>query len=90
MIKQKIESCRRYPSRAVRQQIEGTVDLKFTILADGRCQNDEIVRSSGYAILDKEAQETISRSSPFPALPKNISRDSVEIYVSIVFCLDND
>lgn len=88
MVKQSIESCRRYPMGAMRREVEGTVDLKFVILNNGESKDIKIIHSSGYKILDKEALDTIRRANPFLPLPEQIPHDVVTIYVSIVFSLD--
>ena len=87
MVKQKIESCRRYPSWAKKQGFEGTVHLKFTILSTGLARDVEIIKSSEFNILDKEAISTIKRAQPFPPIPKEMKVLSLTMEVSIVFTL---
>ncbi|MBU4305648.1 MAG: energy transducer TonB [Candidatus Omnitrophica bacterium] len=87
MIKQKIESYRRYPEPARRKNIQGTVAVQFTILSSGDCRDASVIQSSGVTLLDKEALETISRASPFLPIPESIPYDSITIRVSIVFSL---
>ena len=87
MVKQRIESCRRYPNWAKRQGIEGTVHLRFTILSNGQVQDIKIVRSSGFNILDKEAISTIQRARPFPPIPPELRTSFLTMEVSIVFTL---
>lgn len=87
MIRQKIEETKRYPLFARRQGIEGTVGIKFVILANGSIQDIRIVRSSGSKILDDSAVETIKRANPFPSIPEEINVSFVQIELSIVFTL---
>lgn len=88
MIKQRIEKFRQYPLIARRNQIEGIVGLKFPVLANGTTGSVQIVRSSGSELLDKEALNTIQRSSPFLPIPVDIGQTMVNIHVAIVFSLD--
>jgi len=90
MVKQRIEAARRYPLWAKKQGIEGVTHLYFTVLSGGAGQDIRIIRSSGSVILDEEAVATVKRASPFPPIPKEISRSSVGMEVAIVFSLNKD
>jgi len=68
LIKTQIERSLIYPYLAIRKKIEGTVTAEFTVNVKGQPENISIVRSSGYPILDKAAQDTIYRAAPFPAI----------------------
>lgn len=87
MVKQRIEAARKYPLWAKKQGIEGVTHLYFTVLSGGAGQDIRIIRSSGSGILDEEAVATVKRASPFPSIPKEISRSSVNMEVAIVFAL---
>lgn len=87
MIKQKIESCRRYPSWAKRQGLEGVCYLTFTLLASGMAQDIKIIQSSGFEILDEEAVSTVKRASPFKSIPEKFNSPSLTMEVAIVFRL---
>lgn len=87
MVKQRIESARRYPVWAKRQGIEGVVHLDFTVLSNGRSRDIKIVRSSGFNILDEEALDNIRRANPFPPIPEEIKGPLIQMDVSIVYTL---
>lgn len=87
LVKQRIEEVRRYPFWAKRQGFEGAVGLRFVILYSGYTREAEVVRSSGFKILDQEAIATIVRASPFPPIPDEISQDFANMEVAIVFKL---
>jgi len=87
MIKQKIESCRRYPNWAKKQGLEGTVYLAFVVLSSGVAKDIKIVQSSGFSILDKEAVSTVKRANPFPPIPEEMRVSSLSMEVSVVFTL---
>jgi protein TonB len=56
-----------YPLAARRQGTEGRVVLRARVLADGRCVEVRIVRSSGHALLDESALATVRRWNFVPA-----------------------
>ncbi len=85
MVKQKIESCRRYPNWAKKQGFEGAVYLTFILLANGQDKDIKIVQSSGFDILDKEAVSTVKRANPFPPIPKNLACSHLKMEVVVVF-----
>jgi protein TonB len=87
MVKQKIESCRRYPIWAKRQGLEGVCYLTFTLLSNGMIQDVKIIHSSGFDILDEEAVSTIKRASPFKPIPEKFNRSNLTMEVAIVFQL---
>jgi protein TonB len=51
-----------YPELARRNGWEGTVTLRLTVNAKGRLEKTEVIQSSGYVILDKEAQKMLRRA----------------------------
>lgn len=87
MIKQRIQQERRYPLWAKKQAIEGSVYLSFKVLTNGLTRDIEIIQSSGYEILDREAIKTIQRGEPFPTIPKEINMPSLQMRISLVFKL---
>jgi len=87
MIKQKIESCRRYPNWAKKQGLEGISYLVFTLLSNGIIQDIKIIHSSGFDILDKEAISTVKRASPFKPIPLKFNCSSFIMEVALVFQL---
>ena len=87
MIKQRIESCRRYPNWAKKQGFEGAVHLTFTVLSNGNTRDIKIARSSGFDILDDEAVSTVKKAAPFPPIPQDLNRSFLKIEVAVVFKL---
>jgi protein TonB len=72
-----------YPYIARKKRIEGTVLVAFKINQTGKPEEFRIVRSSGYAILDTAAKETVFRASPFPVADKVIE-------IPVTFLLKNN
>ncbi len=84
-VRRKIESRKRYPLAARKSMTEGRVGVKMTILKDGQLERTEIIESSGYAILDKAALESVRRSAPFPPFPEEVERKRVQMNIYLVF-----
>jgi protein TonB len=65
MINEKIT----YPGVARQMGWEGKVKVSFIISFDGSVRGIEILKSSGFKILDKNAIEAVKNASPFPKPP---------------------
>ena len=65
-IRRRIEEAKTYPEAARRDAVQGTVDLRFRIAPDGSVEVMEILRSSGFRILDEASKQTIQRAAPYP------------------------
>ncbi len=58
-----------YPSRALREEVEGTVGVRVTVTANGRATNCSVTGSSGSSVLDQAACRGMERYARFnPAL----------------------
>jgi protein TonB len=68
-IRRRIEEARAYPAAARTAGIEGTVEVRFRIGADGGVAALEIFRSSGSHVLDAASEATIRRAAPYPVVP---------------------
>lgn len=58
----------RYPRAGLRDELKGTTALRFDINADGLPVNAQLVKSSGWAVLDEAAIEALS-VCVFPVAP---------------------
>ncbi|HEU4376017.1 MAG TPA: M56 family metallopeptidase [Telluria sp.] len=56
-----------YPKESIRNENTGTVTLNFKISADGKVEDSNIMKSSGYALLDEAARDAISKCQFKPA-----------------------
>lgn len=65
---QRIERAKRYPPQARRWGMEGTAEVQFRIAGDGSIEDVTVVKSSGFALLDRASIETIKRAAPLPAV----------------------
>ncbi len=58
-----------YPSRALREEVEGTVGVRVTVTPEGRATNCSVTGSSGSSVLDQAACRGMERYARFnPAL----------------------
>ena len=81
--RQKIETIGNlnYPSEARSKGIEGSLQMLVTLAADGSVKQLEILKSSGYSILDDAAITTVRTASPFEPFPNEMRQrlDRLEI-----------
>lgn len=54
-----------YPSRAIREELEGAVGFSVTVNPEGRVAGCTVTRSSGHSILDDEVCRLITRRARF-------------------------
>jgi protein TonB len=76
-----------YPPEAKSAHIEGVVMLHFIIDRSGKVLSAEIAKSSGRPALDREALALIARAQPLPAMPAEMSGDTLDAIVPINFAL---
>jgi protein TonB len=87
-LKIKVESMLRYPELAAMSGYQGTLYIKFDILKDGSLGNLELLKSSGYKILDDEALRAIRASAPFQPLPEDWNMERYSIRAAVLFYLN--
>jgi periplasmic protein TonB len=73
-----------YPNAARALHLEGKVDTQFSMSRDGTLLGVWVKTSSGQAMLDKEAIETIRRAQPLPSIPPELP-DRLNMHVQLVF-----
>lgn len=78
---------RTYPAAARQRHLEGTASVRVTINRDGRVIAVALAKSSGYAVLDREAVAMARRASPFPAIPPGLGRSQITIRAPIRFTI---
>jgi len=84
-LKIKVESVLRYPELAAISGLQGYLYIKFDIMKDGSLGAVELLKSSGYPILDNEAIRAIKSAAPFQALPDDWSMDRYSIRAAVLF-----
>jgi len=71
-VKQKITNLWDYPIEAQRLGMEGVVVIRMNLLRTGELEKVQLVRSSGYGILDEEARDAVVMAGPFHPFPEQI------------------
>jgi len=84
-LKIKIESVLKYPELAAISGYQGTLYIKFDILKDGSLGSVEVLKSSGFKILDDEAVRAIKAAAPFQPLPDKWGMQRYSIRAAVIF-----
>ena len=86
-LKIKVESVLKYPELAALSGLQGTLYIQFSIMQDGSLGDLELLKSSGYKILDDEALRAIRNAAPFQPLPSEWKMDHYQIRAAVLFYL---
>ncbi|WP_321372466.1 energy transducer TonB [uncultured Desulfuromusa sp.] len=68
-IRQSIYEQLHYPRLAQRRGWKGRIEILFRVATDGTLLNAEVLHSSGYPLLDKQALKAVSEAAPFTPPP---------------------
>jgi protein TonB len=68
-----------------RSGLIGTVVVHFLVDASGKVVSREVTVSSGHKILDDAALASIDKASPFPAIPKGLNQNQIDVSVPFRF-----
>lgn len=77
----------KYPSKALELQWEGRAICQFVVEKDGSITNAEIVKSSGYQLLDVEAMRVILNMPNWTAGIQNGDSVRVKFTIPVIFKL---
>ena len=86
VIRNILDSNKKYPLLSLQRRQEGTPVVEFTILKNGTVTNLNAT-SSGFRLLDREAQKIVLKSSPFPPIPDSIGKKNIDLRIPINFNL---
>lgn len=86
VIRNILDSNKKYPILSLQRRQEGTPIVEFTILKSGEIANLNLI-SSGYRLLDREAQKIVLKSSPFPPIPDSLGKNRIDLRIPINFNL---
>lgn len=87
-LKVKVESVLHYPELAAISGYQGTLYVLFDIMKDGSLGRLEVLKSSGYKILDDEALRSIRDAAPFQPLPDEWNMKQYSIRAAVLFYLN--
>jgi len=86
-LKEKIERVWQYPPQAAERGIYGDLYIKFTIDKRGKLISVELIRTSGYRMLDDAAIKALKDAQPFWPLPEDWQKDSLTITGHFIYTL---
>jgi protein TonB len=76
---------RTYPLAARRAHIEGVVQMRVTLMPDGRLVDARVERSSGHPVLDAAALDLLARAAPLPSEYGSARNEQIELQLPIVY-----
>jgi len=85
MVRMKIESRKKYPEAARKRQIEGRVEVGFSIGPDGSVYDAAVVKSSRQPDLDRAALIAVKDAAPFPRPPTHLFNGPLKMTITIMF-----
>ncbi len=65
-----------YPEEARRKHLYGNLILRVAVRADGSVEQIQVLRSSGFPVLDQAATKIVELSAPFAQFPPDIKADT--------------
>lgn len=86
-LKSRIEFIWKYPEMARLNHLSGELYIRFTILKNGRLGDAQLLRSSGYKVLDDAALQALKNSDPFWPLPENWDLENLTITGHFIYYL---
>lgn len=86
-LKEKIERVWQYPPQAAARGIYGDLYIRFTIDKKGRLVSVELLRTSGYRMLDDAAIQALKDAEPFWPLPDDWQRNTLTITGHFIYTL---
>lgn len=77
-----------YPRLAALRGWEGEVQLRLTIARKGNIVATQVVRSSGFDVLDQSAIQLVSGAGPLPLPPDNLKNREFQVIVPVHYRLE--
>ncbi len=87
LIRAAIFSKKEFPRQARRKRLEGTTVVGFSVESDGSIHKLNIVKSSGFDVLDRAALKAVKKVRQFDAIPKLLNRSYWEFEIAVSFKL---
>ncbi|MBN1106860.1 MAG: energy transducer TonB [Deltaproteobacteria bacterium] len=87
VIKERIMHHWRYPPEARLNLVEGRLTVLFSLTRAGHATRVDILRPSGFPILDQEAMRAIRAAAPFPPFPEHVTVGRLNIEASFDYRL---
>jgi len=77
----------KYPSRAIKRNQEGNVQVEVVVGRDGTIQAMQITEPAKHNTLNRAAEKSIQAASPFPPMPETMTEQEFRFNLPIVFRL---
>jgi protein TonB len=77
-----------YPRLAAMRGWEGEVQVRITIARKGNIVATQVVRSSGFEVLDQNAVQLVTTAGTLPRPPDALQNKEIQIVVPVLFKLD--
>ncbi len=77
-----------YPRLAAMRGWEGEVQLRVTIARRGNIVATQIVRSSGFEVLDQNAVQLVAAAAPLPRPPEQLQNRDIQVIVPVHYKLE--
>ncbi|MFZ2967575.1 MAG: TonB family protein [Sulfuricurvum sp.] len=87
-LRQNVEDHKNYPKNAKRLGQTGTVEVTFTVMADGTITNVKVRQSSNFTLLDTAAKEILTALAKVRPIPKELGKDAWEITLPISYIIE--
>ena len=71
-----------FPEQARAKRLSGSLVLEVALLPDGRVASVEILRSSGYPVLDEAAKRIVYLAAPYAPFPESIRRETDVLHIT--------
>lgn len=65
-----------YPEQARQRSLDGSLVLSVDVLADGSIERVQVLRSSGYDLLDEAAVRIVRLAAPYAELPPDVRQET--------------
>jgi len=88
-VRRKIEENKYYPRSAKRLRQTGVVEVKFTILKNGRIAALEVIGPCKYGRLNNAAKKTLEKIGKFDPIPEGIDSEEFRLKIPIKYMLKN-
>lgn len=89
LVKQLVDSHKKYPRKAQALQQEGTVVAKIRLSKDGKLLKVEIVESSSYKILADATLDAIKGIKRFPEIPNELGLEEITFNIPFEYGITN-
>jgi protein TonB len=87
-VRMHIDRAKRYPNIAQQRRLEGVAVVSFRLSSDGKViDGPDLVKGSGYNLIDKAALRAVTRGAPYPKYPGPSDPDGHAFEVPVSFHL---